>query len=91
MSTETLEVIRICEALPAKKRAEVADFARFLLGRTSGNYGLSPGQLDLASKKLYAKAQKVRREGTAKRFAGDLEAVLNHSSLGGDRLPSEAD
>ena len=76
MSKETLEVIRICEALPAKKRAEVADFARFLLGRTTGDYGISPGQLDLVSKKLYAKAQKVRREGTAKRFAGDLEAVL---------------
>ena len=91
MSTETLEVIRICEALPAKKRAEVADFARFLLGRTTGDYGISPNQLDLVSKKLYAKAQKVRREGTAKRFTGDLEAVLNHSSLLGNRLPSEAD
>jgi hypothetical protein len=76
MSKVTLEVIRICEALPAKKRAEVADFARFLLGRTTGDYGISPNQLDLVSKKLYAKAQKVRREGTAKRFTGDLEAVL---------------
>jgi hypothetical protein len=33
MSTETAELIRICEALPESKRAEVADFARFLLDR----------------------------------------------------------
>jgi hypothetical protein len=31
MSTETEELIRICESLPEAKRAEVADFARFLL------------------------------------------------------------
>ena len=30
---ETQELIRICEALPDEKRAEVADFARFLLAR----------------------------------------------------------
>ncbi len=33
MSTETQELIRICEALPEDERAEVADFARFLLAR----------------------------------------------------------
>ncbi len=33
MSTETEELIRICESLPEEKRAEVADFARFLLAR----------------------------------------------------------
>lgn len=33
MSTETLELIRICEALPEDKRGELADFARFLLAR----------------------------------------------------------
>ncbi len=33
MSIETQELIRICEALPDGKRAEVADFARFLLAR----------------------------------------------------------
>ena len=33
MSTDTQELIRICEALPEAKRAEVADFARFLLSR----------------------------------------------------------
>lgn len=33
MSTDTQELIRICESLPEAKRAEVADFARFLLAR----------------------------------------------------------
>lgn len=33
MSSETEELIRICEALPEDKRVEVADFARFLLDR----------------------------------------------------------
>ena len=34
MSTDTREIVRLCEALPEHKRAEVADFARFLLSRT---------------------------------------------------------
>ena len=33
MSTGTQELIRICEAMPEDKRIEVADFAKFLLGR----------------------------------------------------------
>ncbi len=33
MSTQTEELIRICESLPEAKRTEVADFARFLLAR----------------------------------------------------------
>jgi hypothetical protein len=33
MSMESEELIRICESLPEAKRAEVADFARFLLAR----------------------------------------------------------
>jgi hypothetical protein len=33
MSTETQELIQICEALPPAKRVEVADFARFLLAQ----------------------------------------------------------
>jgi hypothetical protein len=33
MSIETEELIRICESLPGDKRAEVADFARFLLSQ----------------------------------------------------------
>jgi len=33
MSTDTRELIEICEQLPVSKREEVADFARFLLAR----------------------------------------------------------
>ncbi len=33
MSTQTDELIRICEALPEEKRTEVTDFAQFLLDR----------------------------------------------------------
>ena len=67
MSTETMEVIKICEALPAQKRAEVADFARFLLGRALPNYGFSASQLNMVSKKLQAKAQKASQQGTAQK------------------------
>ena len=35
MSSGTQELIQICEKLPEAKRAEVADFARFLLARES--------------------------------------------------------
>jgi len=33
MSEATQEIIRLCEALPDHKRAEVVDFARFLLSQ----------------------------------------------------------
>ncbi|MCL4788878.1 MAG: DUF2281 domain-containing protein [Verrucomicrobia bacterium] len=33
MSSITAEIIQACEALPADKQSEVADFARFLLAR----------------------------------------------------------
>ena len=33
MSTATLELVRLCEALPEAKQTEVTDFARFLLKR----------------------------------------------------------
>ena len=33
MSDTTQEILRVCEALPENKQAEVADFARFLLSR----------------------------------------------------------
>ena len=33
MSTDTQELIRICEQLPEEQRAEVTDFARFLLAK----------------------------------------------------------
>ncbi len=36
MSTDTQELIEICRQLPEADRAEVADFARFLLSRNEG-------------------------------------------------------
>jgi hypothetical protein len=33
MSSTTEEIMQVCEALPADKRPEVGDFARFLLAR----------------------------------------------------------
>jgi hypothetical protein len=33
MGTDTQELIRICEQLPEPQRAELADFARFLLAK----------------------------------------------------------
>ncbi len=36
MSTETRELLSICEQLPQAKRVEVTDFARFLLPRSEG-------------------------------------------------------
>jgi hypothetical protein len=33
MSSTTEEIMRVCEALPADKQSELADFARFLLTR----------------------------------------------------------
>jgi hypothetical protein len=77
MSTETMEIVELCEALPAEKRAEVTDFARFLLDRSSGAYGLNASELRSASSRLHAKAQNARRKGLAKKFDGDLEAILS--------------
>jgi len=42
MSSETEEIIRICEALPQDKLAEVADFARFLLSQRASPQIRSP-------------------------------------------------
>jgi hypothetical protein len=33
MSSTTAEIIQVCEALPADKQLELADFAKFLLAR----------------------------------------------------------
>jgi uncharacterized protein (DUF433 family) len=41
MCSETKELIEICEQLPEAERAEVADFARFLLSKRDAN--ASPG------------------------------------------------
>ena len=56
MSTETMEIVTLCEAPPAAKRAEVNDSARFLLERSAGSYGLSANELHTVSRKLHAKA-----------------------------------
>jgi hypothetical protein len=49
MSSTTEEIIQVCEALPADKQAELADFARFLLARQDDERRdwsrLSAGQL----------------------------------------------
>jgi hypothetical protein len=42
MSAETEELLRICEQLPAAKRVELADFARFLLAGSSNGGGAAP-------------------------------------------------
>lgn len=76
MSTETMEIVELCEALPAEKRAEVTDFARFLLDRSTGAYGLDASELRAASRRLHANAQNARRKGLSKKFDGDLEAIL---------------
>jgi len=76
MSTETMEIVELCEALPAEKRAEVTDFARFLLDRFSGACGLNVSEFRSASSQLHAKAQNARRKGLAKKCDGDLEAIL---------------
>ena len=37
MSTETREVVELCERLSPRRREEVVDFARFLLARDEAN------------------------------------------------------
>jgi hypothetical protein len=71
-----MEIVELCEALPAEKRAEVTDFARFLLDRATGAYGLNDNELRSASQRLQAKAHNARRKGLAKKFDGDLEVLL---------------
>lgn len=43
MSEETRDLVTICERLPAAQRAEVADFARFLLAKLEGGGGAAAG------------------------------------------------
>jgi hypothetical protein len=76
MSSETMEIVTLCEALPPAKRAEVNDFARFLLERSTGSYGLDSNDLHAASRHLHAKAQTARRKGLTREFTGDIEALL---------------
>ena len=44
MSTDTQEVLRICERLPERERAEDADFARFLLAKSEATNARSVEQ-----------------------------------------------
>jgi hypothetical protein len=66
-----MEIVTLCEALPAAKRAEFVDFARFLLERSTGSYGLDSNELHAASRHLHAKAQTARRQGLSKEFTGE--------------------
>lgn len=61
MSTATLELLRICEALPEAKQAEVTDFARFLLERE----GDERWEVIVAEKKPRAKFEAFLREASA--------------------------
>lgn len=76
MSTEAMEIVALCEALPAAKRAAVTDFARFLLERSTGSYGLNANELHAASRHLHAKAQTARRKGLSREFTGDINRSL---------------
>ena len=68
-----MEIVTLCEALSGAKRAEVTDFARFLLERSTGFYGLNAKELHAASRHLNAKAQTARRKGLSREFTGDIE------------------
>ena len=52
MSTETMEIVTLFKALPPAKRAEVTDFGRFLLERSTGSYELNASELHAASRNL---------------------------------------
>jgi hypothetical protein len=71
-----MEIVTLCEALPPAKRAEVTDFARFLLERSAGSYGLSANELHTVSRQLHAKAQTARRKGLPREFTGDINRSL---------------
>jgi hypothetical protein len=58
MSSETRELIRICEQLPAAQQAEVTDSARFLLARSSND--------DSAPRREAAERWLARARGAAK-------------------------
>ena len=66
-----MEIVTLFEALPTAKRAEVTDFARFLLERSTGSY-----ELHAASRHLHAKAQTARRKGLSREFTGDTEELV---------------
>ena len=57
MSGETKELLSICERLPAAQRAEVTDFARFLLAKIDNP---APGD---ATRRWLAAARGAARAG----------------------------
>jgi hypothetical protein len=72
MSTETQELLRICEALPEGKRTEVADFARFLLAR----------QDDERWEQLLASPQRrPKLEAFLRQSAAEPATPLDHNRL----------
>jgi len=58
MSNETQELIRICEQLPQHKRAEVTDFARFLLAKSEN--GATQGE---AAERWLVSARGTAKQG----------------------------
>ena len=64
MSTAPQEIIRLCEALPDHKRAEVVDFARFLLSR-SEHPDDAAGETRIADPKPRGELSEFLREGLA--------------------------
>jgi hypothetical protein len=56
MSSETQELLNICEQLPKAQRAEVADFARFLLAKNEDATPLDITEHWLATARGAAKA-----------------------------------
>ena len=76
MSAETMKIVTLCEALPAAKRAEIPDFARFLLERSAGSYGLSANELHTVSRHFHVKAQTALRKGLSREFTGDINNFL---------------
>ena len=62
MSTVTQEVIDLCEQLPATKRLEVANFARFLLAQEGDDRWEQIISDDAPRPKLEAFLESSRRE-----------------------------
>ncbi len=64
MSTETQDVLEVCEQLPVARRAEVADFARFLLSREADSAWERSIDDPMPRPKLAAFAEAALAEGS---------------------------
>jgi hypothetical protein len=72
MSSTTQEIVQVCEALPADKQAELADFARFLLAQ----------QDDAAWERSLASTQRrPRLESFLRDSAAEGDEPLDHKKL----------